>query len=162
MLDARHEQGCMDQDELERLEHIVDRGRTTFVEVGQALAAIRDRRGYRVAGYGTFEAYLQERWGWSRQRGYQLIQASDVVADLAADEMSTPVDIPTEGHARALVSLAPAERRSLLEHVGELSQYSTRELHHAARQVSPRSANGSPPAVRASRVLVRSPRKQKW
>ena len=139
----------MDQDELERLEHVVDRGRAAFVEVGQALAAIRDRRGYRLAGYATFEAYLQERWGWSRQRGYQLIHASDVVADLAADEMSTPVDIPTEGHARALVPLAPAERRSLLEQVGDLSRYSTRELYQAARQV--KSEIRARPAVSRSR-----------
>jgi hypothetical protein len=60
----------------------------------------------------TFEAYLQERWGWSRQRGYQLIQAADVVTDLAADGMTTRVDTPTEAHARALVSLPPSERRA--------------------------------------------------
>jgi hypothetical protein len=83
----------------------------------------------------TFEAYLQERWGWSRQRGYQLVQAADVVTDLAADGMTTRVDIPTKAHARALVSLAPSERRTLVEQVGDLGQYSTRELYHAARLV---------------------------
>jgi hypothetical protein len=46
--------------------------------MGQALAAIRDRRGYRQAGFTTFEQYLQQRWGWSRQRGYQLMQAAEV------------------------------------------------------------------------------------
>ena len=83
MLDRIDEPELMGRHEFEQLEHVVERGRDTFVQVGQALAAIRDRRGYRLTGYTTFEAYLQERWGWSRQRGYQLIQGAEVAVELA-------------------------------------------------------------------------------
>ena len=69
----------MEREELGQLEAVIERGQQTFVEVRQALAAIRDRRGYRHAGFSTFEQYLQQRWGWSRQRGYQLMQAAEVV-----------------------------------------------------------------------------------
>jgi hypothetical protein len=80
----------MEREELGQLEAVIERGQQTFVQVGQALAAIRDRRGYRHAGFATFERYLQQRWGWCRQRGYQLMQAAEVVTDLAgAGGMST-------------------------------------------------------------------------
>src|SRR4051794_4998693 len=79
----------MGADELGHLENVIARGRQTFVEVGEALLAIRERRGYRAAGFATFEEYLRERWGWSRQRGYQLIQAAHVVADIQSDQSST-------------------------------------------------------------------------
>ena len=78
----------LEREELGQLEAVIERGQQTFVEVGQALAAIRDRRGYRHFGFTTFERYLQQRWGWSRQRGYQLMRAAEVVTHLAgADEM---------------------------------------------------------------------------
>jgi site-specific DNA-methyltransferase (adenine-specific) len=137
MLDRiRADEKLMEREELGQLEAVIQRGQQTFVEVGQALAAIRDRRGYRHAGFTTFERYLQQRWGWSRQRGYQLMQAAEVVTDLAGtDGLSTRVDIPTEGHARALVPLPQSERRAVVEQLGDLSQYSTRELHLAVRAV---------------------------
>lgn len=140
-------QQFMDQQELAQMEALIKRGQQTFVEVGQALAAIRDRRGYRLAGFITFEAYLQVRWGWSRQHGYQLMQADDVVADLGQDrEMYTRVVIPTEGHARALAPMAPTERRTIIEQLGDLGQYSTRELHQAVRTV--KASIGARPVLR--------------
>jgi hypothetical protein len=42
------------------------------LEIGLALLEIRDLRLYR-ATHGTFEAYLKERWGYSRSHGYRLI-----------------------------------------------------------------------------------------
>jgi site-specific DNA-methyltransferase (adenine-specific) len=130
------EEKLMDSQELDELEAVIERGRQTFVEVGRALTDIRDRRGYRLSGFTSFEEYLQQRWGWTRQRGYQLIQAAEIASDLARDDgMYTRVDIPTEGHARALLTLAPSERRSNVEQLGDLRQYSTRELHQAVRTV---------------------------
>jgi DNA modification methylase len=123
----------MDDEELTRLERVIERGHQTFIEVGEALLSIRERKGYRRVGFPTFEAYLKERWGWSRQRGYQLIRAAGVLSDLRSDGLSTSVVIPSEHHARVIASLAPAERRTLVNQLGDLGQYSTRELHHAAR-----------------------------
>jgi hypothetical protein len=61
---------------LDKLEAIVRRGLETDLDVGNALAEIRDTWLYR-ATHETFEAYLRDRWGMSRPRAYQLIQAAE-------------------------------------------------------------------------------------
>lgn len=52
-----------------------------FVEIGLALATIRDRRLYR-AEFRTFEEYCRERWGFSRRRAYQLIACARIYVHL--------------------------------------------------------------------------------
>lgn len=94
----------MSADEAQALaadESIIEAGLATFVEVGEALCDIRDRRLYRLS-HGTFEAYCRERWGMSRQRAHQFIDSAEVVGAL-----STIVDTPpaTESQARALAPL---------------------------------------------------------
>jgi hypothetical protein len=100
------------RDEHHYLETIIERGRQTFIEVGTALMTIREKRTYRADGWGTFEEYCAERWGWTRGRAYQLMDAATVAIDV-----STNVDIPAprnEGQARELVRVAdPEERRSV-------------------------------------------------
>lgn len=89
-------------------EKVIDQGLAGFIEVGNALLAIRDGKKYRAAGYATFETYCQQRWGINRSRSYQLMDAAKV-----ATEMSTNVDIrPTrEAQVRPLASLPdPTER----------------------------------------------------
>lgn len=51
-----------------------------FVAAGAALSAIRDAKLYRET-HATFEGYCQERWGLSRPRAYQLIEATGVQAN---------------------------------------------------------------------------------
>jgi hypothetical protein len=91
--------GDLERTRLAELEQVVDRGLQTFLEVGQALREIRDSRLYRE-DYSTFEAYLDERWGMSRSRGYRLIDAAAV-----AELVSPMGDIPNERQARELVPL---------------------------------------------------------
>jgi hypothetical protein len=95
----------VEQSRLAELEQVVERGMQTFVEVGLALLEIRDGRLYRQT-HDTFEAYLDERWGMSRSRGYQLIDGARVV-----ELVSTTVDTaPTnEAQARELVPLLDDE-----------------------------------------------------
>lgn len=90
--------------ELHHHEKTIEQGLKTFVDVGNALLAIRDKRLYRQS-FGTFEDYCQDRWGMSRPRAYQLIEAAEVRINL-----STIVDIPlpaTESQARPLTKLSP-------------------------------------------------------
>lgn len=47
------------------------------LDVGQALARIRDGRRYRLEGFDTFEDYCRERWGFSRVRAHQMIEAKE-------------------------------------------------------------------------------------
>jgi hypothetical protein len=98
-----------EQERLAYLEERIKAGIQTFVEVGNDLLEIRDSGLYRI-DYATFQEYCERRWGWSRQRAYQLISAAEVAGTL---EMSTRVDIlpSSEKQARPLAKLKdPAER----------------------------------------------------
>lgn len=83
------------------------------MEVGTALAAIRDERLYRD-GFETFEAYCKGRWGMSRPRAYQLIEAAEVDANLSTNVDTLPA---TESQARPLTKLPPEEQAEAWEEV---------------------------------------------
>lgn len=107
-----------ERSELERNERIIAGGLQTFYDVGHALAEIRDRKLYR-ARFRTFEAYCQDRWGFSRQRASQLIIGADV-----AENLSTVVDKTglLEVHARELASVPPNEQRLVYQLAHELTE----------------------------------------
>ena len=63
---------------LERCEKIIEKGQETFVEVGQALAIIRDNKLWKQ-GYGSFVEYVEERWGYGKSHAYRLIKAAEDV-----------------------------------------------------------------------------------
>ena len=88
-------------DRLVELEQAVDRGLQTFVEVGQALAEIRERKLYR-ASHDTFERYCRERWGFTRQRALQFINAAAVTTVVVKAGLPAPTN---EAQARELVPL---------------------------------------------------------
>ncbi|MFD2609542.1 hypothetical protein ACFSR9_08840 [Deinococcus taklimakanensis] len=66
-----------EQQHLASLEHTIQAGLQTFRDTGAALAEIRDGRLYR-ATHATFDAYLERRWGFTRQHAGRLIQAAEV------------------------------------------------------------------------------------
>jgi hypothetical protein len=68
------------------LEAVIERGLTTFVEVGQALLEIRERRLYRES-HESFENYCRDRWGFSRSRAHRLMDAAEVGAMLPMGNM---------------------------------------------------------------------------
>lgn len=90
----------LENKQLRRLEATIQKGAQAFVEVGQALATIRDERLYRES-HKTFEAYCQERWSFTRQNASLLIKAAEVDANL-----SSSVDIPKPSSVRQSVELA--------------------------------------------------------
>jgi len=67
----------MTEQELNIYEVIIEKGLQTYIEVGKALTAIRDKRGYRFL-YGTFEEYVESRWKMSISSAYDNINASKV------------------------------------------------------------------------------------
>lgn len=80
----------------------IARGIKTFIEVGEALARVRDQNLYREM-FGTFEAYCSEKWGITDRRARQMIDAARIV-----DSLPTGTTVPVnEGQARALVGLRP-------------------------------------------------------
>lgn len=94
---------------LATLEFVIEHGLKTFVDVGSALALIRDLRRYKDGGYADFDSYCRERWGFGRDRAYQMIRAATI-----AEELPTIVGIPApsnEAQARALADV-PSEHRT--------------------------------------------------
>lgn len=68
---------------LAELELIIKADLQAFLRVGAALTEIRNSELY-IGRHGrTFEAYLKEVWGMGRARGYQLIDAHEVIEHLA-------------------------------------------------------------------------------
>ena len=88
--------------EFDALEAVVQAGLATFIDVGRALAEIRDRRLYRST-HRTFEEYCHERWLLRRTRAYQLIDAAVVSTIVDSDPPSN------EAQARELAPLKDDE-----------------------------------------------------
>lgn len=94
---------------LANCEQRIERGLKTFIDVGQALAEIRDSRLYK-GSHETFEAYCQERWGFTDRRARQIMEAA---------EIGTMVPVENERQARALASVPESERADVLREAAE-------------------------------------------
>ena len=92
--------------DLIRLEDTINRGLPTFLEVGNALTEIRDRKLYRC-DHATFAAYCKTKWGMSDRRARQLMEAAEVVAEVSKSGTIVP---KTESQARPLTRLKPGQR----------------------------------------------------
>ena len=125
----------VEQGRLEHNEAIIEKGLNTFVDVGNALAEIRDGKLYRDT-HGTFEEYCQERWGISRPRAYQFIEAAETVGLL-----STMVDTPpsSERQARPLTRLEPEEQIAAWQEAVETAPNGKVTAAHVAEVVERRS-----------------------
>lgn len=94
-------------------EAVIERGLKSFVEVGQALARIRDEDLYKQLGYTRFEDYCRERWDLKRSYAYETIEASQTVRSLSG---IPDTHIPTNpGQARELLGLAPGEAQEVMQ-----------------------------------------------
>jgi hypothetical protein len=122
----------------------IESGLRSFVEVGNALAAIRDGKKYKVAGYTTFDDYCRQRWGISRQHAHRSIQAATVIA-----EMSPIGDIlpTTESQVRPLAAVPdPEERAAVWEQAVENSGGDQPTAAEVAAVVAERNARPAAPA----------------
>lgn len=102
---------------LAEYEQQVERGLSTFLDVGRALLSIRDQLLYR-ATHDTFDLYVEERWpSLGRAYAYRLLDAARV-----ADAMSPMGDTPAnERQARELAPLLdqPERLRETWQQVNE-------------------------------------------
>jgi hypothetical protein len=87
--------------ELERCEVVIKQGLNTFIEVGEALFLIRDKRLYRRE-FKTFEDYCQQKWALSKPYVNRIIAASQTFTNLAPIGVILP---NTESQVRPLVGL---------------------------------------------------------
>jgi len=108
--------GALTPDLLDLMEHekVIEQGLASFVEVGNALTAIKADRKYKHAGYATFEDYCQQRWNIGRTYGHRLVVAAATVDVLERDLAVLPrgnTPLPsTEKQVRPLATLAAPER----------------------------------------------------
>lgn len=97
---------------LYQCERVIESGLNTFIAVGTALAEISSERLYRKT-HPNFEAYCSERWGFSRQRAQQMIEAATVTTIVV-----TP--LANEGQARAIAPLAKVDPEAANEVMADL------------------------------------------
>lgn len=120
-------------------EKVIEQGLAGFIEVGNALIAIKQGKKYRAAGYATFEDYCQRRWSMSGRRGKQLVDAAQAV-----EEIGTTVQIPpptNEAQVRPLTSLPTPEQKAeawelAVEHAGG-EQPTAKDVEAAVAAVKP-------------------------
>src|SRR4051794_28216725 len=84
-----------DLDRLTTLERVIDRGVATFVEVGLALAEIRDRQLFRVT-HPSFKAYVEDRWGFGQQWAYGNMYSAQVAQAIISVHGPLPAGITLE------------------------------------------------------------------
>ncbi|GGL75574.1 hypothetical protein GCM10010840_12130 [Deinococcus aerolatus] len=93
---------------LSALETTVRDGLRDFRRTGQALSEIRDNEFFRV-GHDSFEAYLQDRWGFTPPQAGRLMEAADVAKVL------DPLGIQPKNEAQARTFRAAAKLVTELE-----------------------------------------------
>lgn len=100
-----------EQVEFTELEQRIEKGLKTFIEVGNALSSIRERRLYREV-HGTFEDYCRERWGFTDRRARMFMAAAETVGNLKTGTI-VPTLPTTESQARPLTRLDPEQQREV-------------------------------------------------
>jgi len=87
--------------ELQENERIIAHGWQSFVEVGKALARIRDGRLYRQE-FKTFDNYCHLKWQYGRHYANHLIAAAEIVTQLVTIVTTAPQN---ESQVRPLIGL---------------------------------------------------------
>ena len=114
--------------ELERCEVVIKQGLNTFIEVGEALFIIRDKRLYRRE-FNTFEDYCQEKWSMPRQHVNRMISGYKIVNHLEPMGSILP---ESERQVRPLTSLEPEIQKEVWKEVVKQSE-ETRQPITAAK-----------------------------
>lgn len=122
-------------------ERVIADGLRTFVEVGRALARIRDEELYK-AEHSTFEAYCKARWDLSRPRAYQLIDSADIVSTMVDNKLPPPTN---ERQARELAKLPEAEQPEAWAEAVETAPAGVVTAKHVATVVAKRLPERKPP-----------------
>ena len=91
---------------LAECERVIERGLKTFIEVGDALALIREERLYRDT-HATFEEYCRGRWDFDSSRARQLISAAKTVTLVTVGGQPAPASERVVRELRRAGDMAP-------------------------------------------------------
>lgn len=139
--------------DFKRIEKEIETDQASFLRVADNLIEVRDRKLYGIVA-DTFEDYVRDRWGWSKQRAYQLISAKRVVDSLPEYE-STIVD--SESKARALAPVPPKRRMRVIHDAVEVStngKPTARDISEAAERYPDPPKPTPPPAKLAAPDVI--------
>ena len=155
-----------DIEEFQRQDEIVKRGAAAFIEVGEALAKIRDGELWKASIYKSWAAYCRSVAALSKSYANRLIEASNVVSAL---RQVVPIGatgdamLPTaESQVRALLLLESTEQRGeawLMACEKTKGQPTAAQVKEVVLEMLPeKDTPASKPAkVRASASPVQSP-----
>ena len=107
-------------DELEKCEQIIRKGFGTFLEVGAALAQIRDQELFKGRGFDNFNQYWRKELGISRSYAYNLIGSAEVSKQLSSIEDFSPNQL-TESQLRELIPVKEDRRIDAWKRAVELA-----------------------------------------
>ena len=128
-----------ESEKLHECEAVIEAGLDSFVEVGNALLAIRDQKLYRKS-HKTFESYVKERWSMSQRHAKRLIHSATVVENLKSGPVGP---LPSsESVVRPLTKVEPEKRVEVLERAAD--QYAQMMSATPPRNASITSAVPSP------------------
>jgi hypothetical protein len=117
--DAGMEQVDWDNATKAALEAVIERTLASFVDLGLALAAVRDRELYKET-HDTFEAYCRERWGLSRSYAYETMEAAVRVSAVADIDPAAPLPLnPKQATALGPVADDPQAMAEVMHEVGD-------------------------------------------
>ena len=144
--------------QLERAEARIEKGMQTFVDVGEALAEIRNNKLY-LEDYKSFEVYCEARWGFTKSFANYQIKAADVVDRIDNNCCQAPA---TESQARPLTKLKPDEQVEAWQEVLDTAPDGKVTAKHVekvvAKRVPPKPpAEAKPKADAPVRVQSREP-----
>lgn len=151
------------------LKRVIKKGQKAFVEVGNALIEVRDKKLYR-AEHDTFEKFCFEEYGFTRFRAYQLIDASEIVGEIKNGEMSndkglhrknvdhgTQNPLPNERQARALKDAPKGERGAAWNEAKSTAPKGKVTAKHVEKVVAKRRQEDPPATVEAEQQFVDEP-----
>jgi hypothetical protein len=100
-----------------QLEQVIDRSHAQFIEVGLAVAEIRQGKLYQIE-YETFEEYCDKHWGWTKQRIYQIMDATEIHRSLPPKVNNL---LTRESQLRPLKSVPPVQREIVVREASKAS-----------------------------------------
>ncbi len=105
----------VEQVRLTELEAVIDRNIKGFIEVGMALAEIRDKKLYRET-HDTFESFCRDKWDIGKAHSYRIIDAAHVVHNIKVPnwgQNGTNILPLNEAQARPLTAFDADTQRDL-------------------------------------------------
>ena len=139
-----------DRPRFEELKRIVHGGLATFLEVGCALAEIRSRKLYRLAGFTVFDDFLRAEFNLSRAYGYRLMGAVATVEDLASVPGVPP---PTNSEqVRSLAGLTSEEKKEVWTEASATAPEGKPPTGAAVKKVREARGKGKPKAAAKPKV----------